>query len=82
MRNAQGAAIPTWGKLTLGLTILNSWVLFEETIVDRTGLSRYMPFYRVGRFCAWDAGAMILVVLGLTIGLRWLAARPSRNRPV
>lgn len=43
------------------LTFFNTWVLFEETIVDRHGLWQYMPYYRVGRLCAWDIGAMILL---------------------
>jgi hypothetical protein len=35
--------------------------LFEETVVDRYGLWEYMPYYRVGRLCSWDIGAMVLI---------------------
>ncbi len=38
-------------KVAVALTFFNSWVLFEETIVDRHGLWRYLPFYKIGLFC-------------------------------
>jgi hypothetical protein len=30
--------------IAIALTFLNTWVIFEETIVDRHGLWRYMPY--------------------------------------
>ena len=48
-------------KFAVWLTFLNTWVLFEETVVDRYGLWQYMPYYRVGQFCSWDLGAMALL---------------------
>ena len=48
--------------IAAGLTFFNSWVLFEETVVDRYGLWQYLPLYRVGLFCVWDALALVLVV--------------------
>ena len=60
------------------LTAFNTWVLFEETIVDRYGLWQWMPYYRVARLCAWDVGAMAL--LGFVV---WrLFRRRSREQPV
>lgn len=40
------------------LTFLNTGVLFEEIVVDRQGVWRYMPYYRVGKFCPWDLGRL------------------------
>jgi hypothetical protein len=48
-------------KLTVGLTFFNSWVLFEETVIDRHGLWQYLPLYVVGQFCAWDALALAII---------------------
>lgn len=48
-------------RFAVWLTFFNTWVLFEETVVDRYGLWEYMPYYRVGRLCAWDIGAMALL---------------------
>jgi len=53
-------------RVGLALTFFNSWVLFEETVVDRLGWWRHMPCYRVGRFCEWDVAA-IVVILVMTI---------------
>ncbi|HYL65103.1 MAG TPA: hypothetical protein VE077_21015 [Candidatus Methylomirabilis sp.] len=52
-------------KLGIGLTLLNSWILFEEIVVDRHGLWRYMPYYRVGDACVWDLGATIAIAVFL-----------------
>src|SRR5437867_6089777 len=50
-------------KIAIAMTFINMWVIFEETIVDRHGLWRYMPFYRVGLFCVWDAAALAVTLL-------------------
>lgn len=55
------ASIPGIFKIGLWLTFFNTWVLFEETIVDRYGLWAYLPYYRLGKLCAWDIGAAILL---------------------
>ncbi len=52
------------------LTFFNTWVLFEETIIDRHGLWEYLPYYRLGQLCAWDLGAAALLALGTGWGLR------------
>jgi hypothetical protein len=51
------------------MTFINTWVIFEETVVDRHGLWRYMPYYRVGLFCAWDAAALTVTLLLLLISV-------------
>jgi len=62
-----GTASRSWIlPLVLGLTLLNSWALFEELVVDRQGLWRYMPFYRVGAFCVWDVAALMTVLMLIT----------------
>jgi len=59
-----GTASRSWIlPLVFGLTLLNSWALFEELVVDRQGLWRYLPWYRVGAFCVWDAAALIAVLV-------------------
>jgi hypothetical protein len=49
-------------KVAVVLTFFNTWVLFEETVVDRHGLWEYMPLYKVGVFCAWDAAALLIII--------------------
>ena len=50
-------------KVTFALTLFNSWVLFEEVVIDRLGWGRYLPCYRPGLFCEWDAGAIVVITL-------------------
>ena len=67
--------LPLIAKLAMAMTFLNAWVIFEETIVDKHGLWRYMPYYRVGLFCVWDAAVFAVTLLVLLA-----SARPFRNR--
>jgi hypothetical protein len=48
-------------KIAIATTFINSWIIFEETVVDRTRLWHYMPFYRVGLFCTWDVLALAVI---------------------
>jgi hypothetical protein len=52
---------PAIVRFAVWLTFFNTWVLFEETIVDRYGLWAYMPYYRVAKLCSWDIAAMVLL---------------------
>ena len=67
------ASTPRIIRFAVWLTFFNTWVLFEETVVDRYGLWAYMPYYRVGRLCSWDIGAM-----GLLGFLVYRAFRPRK----
>ncbi len=66
--------LPFIAKIAVVATFFNSWVLFEETIVDRFGLWQYLPYYRFGLFCAWDVAALLLIILGVWFAFRgrWL----------
>ena len=63
-------------RFAVWLTFFNTWVLFEETVVDRYGLWQYMPYYRVAKLCSWDIGAMAL--LGFLV---WWAFKRRRASP-
>ena len=62
-------------RVGLALTFFNSWVLFEETVVDRLGWWRYMPCYRVGHFCEWDVAAILVIMTILIIAFADTRAR-------
>src|SRR5437870_7092636 len=61
--------LPLIAKIAIAVTILNTWVIFEETVVDRHGLWRYMPYYRVGLFCVWDAAVLTITLLFLLVSV-------------
>lgn len=74
MRDGSKPRVPFILWIAAGLTFFNSWVLFEEFVVDRHGLGRYLPFYRVGLFCLWDVLALVLVAAVLVAVGRGKAA--------
>jgi hypothetical protein len=75
MKKPTPRRLPLIAKIAIAMTFINTWVLFEETIVDRHGLWRYMPYYRVGLFCVWDAA-----VLAVTLLLLLVSVAPFRRR--
>ena len=56
-------------KIAIATTFINSWIIFEETVVDRTRLWHYMPFYRVGLFCTWDVLALAVIPAVVFFGI-------------
>jgi len=50
-------------KIAIAMTFVDTWIIFEETVVDQHGLWRYMPSYRIGLFCAWDASVLTIILL-------------------
>ena len=56
--------LPVLVRVSVGLSLINIWVSFEEFVVDRVGLWKYMPYYKVPQFCVWDL-TVTLVVAGL-----------------
>ena len=75
MKTSTTPPLPLIAKIAIAVTFINTWVIFEETVVDRHGLWRYMPFYRVGLFCVWDAA-----VLAVTLLLLLVSVAPFRRR--
>ena len=62
------------------MTFINMWIIFEETIVDRHGLWRYMPYYRVGLFCVWDAAVFAITLLLLLVSVWQSRRREGRTQ--
>ena len=75
MKTSTMLPLPLIAKIAIAMTFINAWVIFEETIVDRYGLWRYMPYYRVGLFCVWDAA-----VFAITLLLLLVSVAPLRHR--
>jgi hypothetical protein len=68
--------LPLLVKAAVFVSFLAAWILFEELVIDRYGLWRFLPFYKFGRFCAWDI--LALVVIGS--GLAWANLSPRSER--
>jgi len=62
--------LPLAAKIAVGVVFYNSWLLLEELIINRYGLWKYMPHYRVTDPCVWDLA--VALIIGVTI---WRASR-------
>jgi hypothetical protein len=82
MKKSTTFPLPLLAKIAIAMTFINTWVIFEETVVDRHGLWRYMPFYRVGLFCAWDASVLAVTLLLLLVSVRPLRRRNGPPLPI
>jgi len=58
--------LPLLVRVVTGVALFNAWVSFEEFVVDRVGLWKYMPYYKVTQGCVWDLVVAALIVIGLT----------------
>jgi hypothetical protein len=63
--------LPWIVRIVLGLAVLNLWVSFEEFVIDRLGIWRYLPGYKFGRLCVWD--------LTVAIGIAFMIWRLGKN---
>ncbi len=57
--------LPLIVKIAVGLVFNNAWWSIEEFVIDRHGLWKYMPYYRVANPCIWDLAVGIVTVFGL-----------------
>ena len=55
--------LPRWVRVAAALTLLNTWILIAEFVIDRYGLDEFLPFYKYGDICIWD----IVILLGIVI---------------
>lgn len=69
--------LPLIVKIAIGLTFFNSWILFEEIIIDRYGLWTYLPYYRVGKPCVWDLLALLVIVGAILFWNHMMRRKPQ-----
>jgi len=57
--------LPLLVKAAVFVSFSTAWVMFEELVIDRYGLWRFLPFYKFGRFSTWDVLALVVIGSGL-----------------
>jgi hypothetical protein len=57
--------LPMIAKVAVGIAFFDAWWSIEEFVIDRHGLWRFMPYYRVGDPCVWDLAVGLLIIVGL-----------------
>lgn len=59
----QFSQLPFVTKFSSLLTLFLAWVAFAEFVIDRHGLDKHLPFYRVGVLCPYDLAVLVLILL-------------------
>jgi hypothetical protein len=75
MKQMSFAELPWTVRIVLGLAIFNLWWSFEEFVIDRFGVWRYLPDYKFGKLCIWD----LAVALTITAALWYLSTKSTRS---
>jgi len=65
MEAVQFRQMPLIVKIAVGLVFNNAWWSIEEFVIDRKGLWKYMPYYRVANGCVWDLGVAVITVVAI-----------------
>jgi hypothetical protein len=63
MKNLSFAELPWLMRIVCGLALFNMWWSIEEFVIDRFGVWRFLPDYKVGQLCIWD----LTVAVGISI---------------
>jgi hypothetical protein len=75
MRTLLFRELPLFVQITVGVVYLSAWVLIEEFVIDRYGLWKYMPYYRVADPCVWD----LAVALIISVAIWWASRRTGTH---
>jgi hypothetical protein len=67
--------LPFWIRLAAALTLLNTWILIAEFVIDRYGIDKYLPLYRYGDICIWD----IVIILAIIVMFIRASRRPTEK---
>jgi hypothetical protein len=70
MTKIRFSEVPILVKVGVGLALFNTWVLFEETVIDRSGLWEILPLYRKSSACTWDLMAALAILTFLAFASR------------
>jgi hypothetical protein len=63
--------VPHVVKIAVAVAFNNAWWSIEEFVIDRHGLWKFMPYYKVADPCVWDLGVALITVFAI-----WRASRP------
>lgn len=67
--------LPLSVKIAVWVVFNNAWWSIEEFVIDRRGLWKYMPYYKVANPCVWDLAVAVVVSLAI-----WRASARGASR--
>ena len=75
MQSLSFRQLPWVVRIAVGVAFLNAWVNIEQLFIDRYGIWKYMPYYKVGDACVWDLAVSLIIVFAI-----WRASRRSERQ--
>ena len=57
--------LPLAVKIVVWVVFNNVWWSIEEFVIDRKGLWKYMPYYKVADACVWDLAVAVVTLLAI-----------------
>ncbi len=57
--------LPPVARLVVGVAFYLTWWFIEVNVIERYGIWKYMPLYKVGDACVWDLA--VALVIGFAI---------------
>ena len=57
--------LPLVVKIAVWVAFNNAWWSIEEFVIDRQGLWKYMPYYRVANACVWDLAVGLITAFAI-----------------
>ena len=57
--------LPFAAKIAVGIAFYGGFWFFEDRVIDCYGIWKYLPYYKKGDFCAWDAAAIVVIALSI-----------------
>ncbi len=57
--------LPLVVKIAVWVVFNNAWWSIEEFVIDRRGLWKYMPYYRVANPCVWDVAVGLITAFAI-----------------
>ena len=65
MGTLQFKQLPLAVKVAVGVVFNNAWWSIEEFVIDRRGLWKYMPHYKVANPCVWDLAVATITTVAI-----------------
>jgi hypothetical protein len=57
--------LPWTVRIAVGVAFFTAWMCIEEFMINRSGLWKYMPYYRVDEACVWDLAVFLIIAFGI-----------------
>jgi hypothetical protein len=76
METLEFKQLPLAVRIAVGVVFFNAWWSIEEFVINRSGLWKYMPYYKVDQGCLWDLAVAVIISVAI-----WRASTRRVSNP-